>query len=99
MADLVTPLWLVAGLIKLRVLPRNEAGMRILDAVFGTVAFAYLFLFGVRLAGPADPSRSIRVGLEFDDGYVLNVPSRHAPWLAAAVAAGGRQFTARPLRP
>jgi hypothetical protein len=44
--------WLVAGAMKLGVVPRSDAGMRAWDPVFGTIAFLYVFLLGRRLAGP-----------------------------------------------
>jgi len=45
-------MWIVAGLMKVGLLPRDELGMRVVDAVFGTLVFAYVLAFGVRLAGP-----------------------------------------------
>jgi 4-amino-4-deoxy-L-arabinose transferase-like glycosyltransferase len=44
--------WIVAAPIKLGLLPYNEFGLRFWDAVFGAVAFVYVFLIGHRLAGP-----------------------------------------------
>lgn len=43
--------WIVAGAIRLRLLPHNEFGLRFWDAVFGAAAFLYVFLIGRRLAG------------------------------------------------
>jgi 4-amino-4-deoxy-L-arabinose transferase-like glycosyltransferase len=43
--------WMVAALMKAGLLPRDEFGMRFLDAVFGAVAFVYVYLFGARLGG------------------------------------------------
>ena len=43
--------WIVAAPISLGLLPYNEFGLRFWDAVFGTIAFVYVFLFGRRLAG------------------------------------------------
>ena len=45
-------LWAVAGAIQAGLLPRGEFGLRFLDAVFGAVAFIYVFWLGRRLAGP-----------------------------------------------
>ena len=44
--------WLVAAPMVLGVAPPTEAGMRLWDALFGSLAFIYVFLFGRRLAGP-----------------------------------------------
>lgn len=45
--------WMVSGAMRVGLVPRSDAGMRTLDALFGTVLFVYVYLFGVRLAGPA----------------------------------------------
>jgi 4-amino-4-deoxy-L-arabinose transferase-like glycosyltransferase len=45
--------WIVAAPIRLGVLPHNELGMRVWDALFGAMAFVYVFAIGRRLAGPA----------------------------------------------
>ncbi|HUF46224.1 MAG TPA: glycosyltransferase family 39 protein [Vicinamibacterales bacterium] len=44
-------IWLVSSLMTLGVVPRDELGLRLLDAVFGTITFAYVFWFGLRLRG------------------------------------------------
>src|SRR5688572_18828391 len=44
--------WIVAGSIRAGLLPDNEFGHRFWDAVFGAVAFLYVFAIGRRLAGP-----------------------------------------------
>ena len=44
--------WIVALPIKLGMLPHDEFGLRFWDAVFGAVAFAYVFLIGRRLVDP-----------------------------------------------
>ena len=44
--------WIVAAPIRLGLLPHNEFGIRFWDALFGAVAFAYVFAIGTRLAGP-----------------------------------------------
>jgi 4-amino-4-deoxy-L-arabinose transferase-like glycosyltransferase len=44
--------WIVAAPIRFGLLPHNEFGTRFWDALFGGVAFLYIFLVGVRLAGP-----------------------------------------------
>ena len=43
--------WMVAALMKLGVVPRDELGMRFLDAVMGALGFIYVYLFGARLGG------------------------------------------------
>ena len=43
--------WLIAGAMQLRLLPRDDFGMRAIDALFGAAAFLYVFAFGRRLAG------------------------------------------------
>jgi 4-amino-4-deoxy-L-arabinose transferase-like glycosyltransferase len=43
--------WIVALPIRLGLLPDNEFGLRFWDAVFGGVAFLYIFAFGRRMAG------------------------------------------------
>jgi len=44
--------WIVAAPIRLGLLPDNEFGLRFWDAVFGGVAFLYLFAIGRRIGGP-----------------------------------------------
>ena len=44
--------WIVAAPIRLGLLPDSDFGMRFWDAVFGSVAFLYLFLIGRRIGGP-----------------------------------------------
>ena len=44
--------WLVAGAIRAHLLPHNEYGLRFFDALFGAVAFVYVFRLGRWLAGP-----------------------------------------------
>lgn len=44
--------WLVAGAIKLGLLPFDECGMRGVDVFFCAVAFLYVYAMGRRLAGP-----------------------------------------------
>lgn len=44
--------WIVAAPLKLGLLPHNEFGLRFWDALFGGIAFVYVFLIGSSLAGP-----------------------------------------------
>ncbi len=44
--------WIVAAPIRLGLLPHDEFGLRFWDAVFGGVAFLYVFAIGRRLGGP-----------------------------------------------
>lgn len=44
--------WIVAAPIRLGLLPRDEFGLRFWDALFGSLAFLYVFAIGRRLAGP-----------------------------------------------
>ena len=44
--------WIVAAPIRVGLLAHDEFGTRFWDALFGAVAFVYIFLIGVRLAGP-----------------------------------------------
>jgi 4-amino-4-deoxy-L-arabinose transferase-like glycosyltransferase len=44
--------WIVAAPIRLGLLPKNELGFRVPDAVFGSLAFLYVFAIGRRLGGP-----------------------------------------------
>ncbi len=44
--------WIVAAPIRVGLLPHNEFGTRFWDALFGAIAFVYVFAIGVRLAGP-----------------------------------------------
>ncbi len=44
--------WIVAAPIRLGLLPRDEFGYRFWDALFGSLAFVYVFLIGRRVAGP-----------------------------------------------
>ena len=45
--------WVVAGLMRLGVLPRDETGMRAVDALLGSIVFLYVYLLGCRLGGMA----------------------------------------------
>jgi len=44
--------WIVAAPIRLGILPHDEFGLRFWDALFGGLAFLYVFAIGRRLAGP-----------------------------------------------
>ena len=44
--------WIVAAPIAVGLLPHDELGMRVWDALFGGLALLYVFAFGRRLAGP-----------------------------------------------
>jgi len=44
--------WIVAAPIAVGLLPRDEFGLRFWDALFGSVAFLYVFGTGTRMAGP-----------------------------------------------
>lgn len=44
--------WIAAAPILVGVLPHSEFGIRFWDALFGAVAFIYVFAIGSRLAGP-----------------------------------------------
>ena len=44
--------WLVAAAIRVGLLPFDELGMRAFDALFGAVAFLYIYAIACRLAGP-----------------------------------------------
>jgi len=44
--------WLVALPMRIGLLPHNEFGFRFWDALFGSVAFLYVFALGRRMAGP-----------------------------------------------
>jgi 4-amino-4-deoxy-L-arabinose transferase-like glycosyltransferase len=44
--------WIVAAPIRLGLLPHNEFGIRFWDALFGALAFVYVFLIGSRMLGP-----------------------------------------------
>lgn len=43
--------WIVAAPLALGLLPPNELGFRVWDALFGAIAFLYVFALGRRLAG------------------------------------------------
>jgi 4-amino-4-deoxy-L-arabinose transferase-like glycosyltransferase len=44
--------WMVAAVIRAGLVPHDEFGLRFIDAVMGAGAFIYIYLFGLRLAGP-----------------------------------------------
>jgi 4-amino-4-deoxy-L-arabinose transferase-like glycosyltransferase len=44
--------WLIAGAMKLGLLPDDDFGMRFFDAAFGALAFLYVYLIGCRVRGP-----------------------------------------------
>ena len=61
--------WIVALPIQLGLLPHDEFGLRFWDAVFGAVAFVYVFLIGRRLVDPLCGLAA--VFLLFIDGSLL----------------------------
>lgn len=44
--------WIVAGLIRSGLVPHDERGLRFADALFGAIAFLYVYALGHMLAGP-----------------------------------------------
>ena len=44
-------IWLAAGLIRTGIAQRDERGYRVLDALFGALAFLYIYAIGVRTSG------------------------------------------------
>jgi 4-amino-4-deoxy-L-arabinose transferase-like glycosyltransferase len=69
--------WIVATPIHFGLLPYNEFSLRVWDAVFGTLAFVYVFLIGRRLAGPICGLVAVLVlfahtPLIFDHGFRSN---------------------------
>ena len=65
--------WIVAAPIRLGLLPPNELGLRVWDALFGAIAFLYVFALGRRLGGPvcgvvAVMVLFVHVALVFDHG-------------------------------
>ncbi len=58
--------WIVAGAMSLGLTPTDEFGMRVFDAVFGAVAFGYIFAMGWRLAGPFCGAIALLILLAFD---------------------------------
>jgi len=70
--------WLVALPMQIGLLPHNEFGFRIWDALFGSVAFLYVFALGRRIAGPLCGLFALFVlsafqGLWFEHGLRDNV--------------------------
>jgi 4-amino-4-deoxy-L-arabinose transferase-like glycosyltransferase len=70
--------WLVAAPIKAGILPHDELGLRFWDALFGTLAFVYLFLIGRRLVDSilgygAVFLLFIQWGIVFRHGFRANV--------------------------
>ena len=59
--------WLVAGAMRLGLLPVNDAGMRGLDALAAAVAFLYLYVIGCRLGGPVAGVTAVLALFSFDD--------------------------------
>ena len=69
--------WIVAAPIRLGLLPRDEFGYRFWDALFGSLAFIYVFLIGRRVAGPLCGAVAVlvlfaHVPLLFDHGLRSN---------------------------
>lgn len=58
--------WLVAGLMRAGLLPHDEGGQRAIDAIFGGLAFAYVFAIGRRLAGGICGAASVLVLFSLD---------------------------------
>jgi 4-amino-4-deoxy-L-arabinose transferase-like glycosyltransferase len=53
--------WIVAAPMRLGLLPHDELGLRLWDALFGALAFAYVFAIGCALAGPVCGTISLLV--------------------------------------
>jgi 4-amino-4-deoxy-L-arabinose transferase-like glycosyltransferase len=53
--------WIVAASIRLGLLPHDEFGLRFWDAVFGSLAFLYVYAIGQLLAGPVSGVVSVVV--------------------------------------
>jgi hypothetical protein len=51
--------WMVAGLMKLGLIPHDDWGMRFPDAVLCTLAFLYIYRLGARLSGPVAGAVSV----------------------------------------
>jgi 4-amino-4-deoxy-L-arabinose transferase-like glycosyltransferase len=69
--------WIVAAPIRAGFLPHNEFGMRFWDALFGGIAFLYVFAIGSRLAGPMCGAVAVLILFEhrpllFDHGLRTN---------------------------
>lgn len=47
--------WLVAGAIRAGLLPKNEFGLRFFDALFGSLAFLYVYALARRLVSDSPP--------------------------------------------
>lgn len=58
--------WLVAGAMRLGLLPANDAGMRGVDALAAAAAFLYLYVIGCRLGGPVAGVTSVLALFSFD---------------------------------
>ena len=58
--------WMVAAPIEAGLLPHDEMGMRFFDVVLGSVAFLYVYLLGVRLAGPVCGAVAVLVLFTFE---------------------------------
>jgi 4-amino-4-deoxy-L-arabinose transferase-like glycosyltransferase len=81
--------WMVAAVIRAGLVPHDELGFRFLDAVMGASAFVYIYLFGLRLAGPLCGVVSVLVtfsmrSLLFDHGIRSN--NMEAPLLLSYCA-------------
>ena len=59
--------WLVAGAMRLGLLPVNDAGMRGVDALAAAAAFLYLYVIGCRLGGPIAGVTAVLALFSFDD--------------------------------
>jgi 4-amino-4-deoxy-L-arabinose transferase-like glycosyltransferase len=78
--------WIVAAGIRFGRLPHDEFGLRFWDALFGGVAFVYVFLIGRRLAGPVCGAAAVMIlfvhtPLLFEHGLRSN--NMEAPLLLA----------------
>jgi 4-amino-4-deoxy-L-arabinose transferase-like glycosyltransferase len=58
--------WLVAAAMRAGLTPRDEAGLRFFDGVFGAIAFLYVYLFGRQLAGVAGGLIAALTAFTFD---------------------------------
>ena len=58
--------WLVAGAIRIGLLPFDERGMRAIDALFGALAFVYIYAIGRRLAGTVAGLVAVFIVFSFD---------------------------------
>ncbi len=89
-------IWIVAGLVRAGIVPHDEWGLRSADALFGALAFLYVYAIGRLLAGPICGVVAVLVLFTFDPLLLVHgVRSNNMESALLLAYAGGLYHFAR----